>query len=143
MSLPHHNETGRTTEIWRSIRLPFHTQDISFSKYQVSSDGRVRSKKRDGWRVLKNISIGNGRLIGVSLCRDHDQRLDDQGVARVHRLTVPVLVLYSFTDNPPPVYLPLKYHDDNKCNARLENLSFGYRGGKVTIMSRLFVYVLC
>ncbi|CDH50571.1 predicted protein [Lichtheimia corymbifera JMRC:FSU:9682] len=111
------------------VQVPNHTQQgIPFSKYQVSSDGQVCSKKRDGWRMLKNVSMSDGRLFAVSLCRVHDQRLDDQRVARIHRLTLPVLVLYSFTDNSPPVYLPIKYHDDSTRNARFENLSFGYRG---------------
>ncbi|CDH58645.1 predicted protein [Lichtheimia corymbifera JMRC:FSU:9682] len=68
-----------------------------------------------------------GRSIAVALSRGRKQRLDDQGMTKDHRLKVPTLVLYSFTDNPPPLYLPIKYDDDdNRFNARLDNLSFGY-----------------
>jgi hypothetical protein len=66
-------------EIWKDI------QGYD-GKYQVSNQGNVRSKRRDGWRLLKQ-GIGDGRYCQVHLGGNH--------TPRVHRL-----VAEAFLDNP-------------------------------------------
>lgn len=88
-------------------------KDIPFIGYSVSDQGRVASRKRGGWRVLRP-GRQAGKYFIVGLCLGSRQRS-----ASVHRL-----VAESFLPKRPTPQHVINHKDGDKANNRADNLEW-------------------
>lgn len=83
-------------------------------RYEVSSEGRVRSWARKDGPHLRRPSTGDQRYHSVTLCRDgrHEQRA-------IHTLVALVFI------GPRPEGMEVRHLDGNSHNNRAANLTYG------------------
>lgn len=128
MSTPN-NPRPTGNERWRRIRAPYFTEGpVTFNNYILSTSGQLHNNRG------RELQSSPGDRPTRYLLRDPNQRLDAAGIPRRLYVVLAELVLYTFSDNAPPIILPIRHIDGDTRNNGLYNLEFDFQGGRCCIV---------